>query len=718
MDSGETGRNRYRVVWGPQRFYLSIGWKTLIAFALVLFVPMAGVLAVSAGSLRAALEEESFHMLDSNLRGGWRVLRERPQAVKALLELSARHPDIVAAVAQQDHRLLQALLREHAEQSPFVDLWLVLDDAEAVLGRRQGDPGGRVHTNGVASAAAERRQSVVSTERLHSATFVREHPVRHAGMQEEVLVQVIAVPVIARGDVPGVLVALVVLDEDAWLPNVMHDYLGVDGALLSTSARETRVVSVSRRPGNIWPQGLLVPGLLDQAVLAGAPYRDALDLNDRTTLVVAEPILNLQGQAVGALAVGVPLASVDSMVRENSWFIWGFTLLGLALALPIALLAYRDTMAPMRAIRQAMQRFASGHLDVRTDIRTKDEFEHLGQGFNRMAEAIAEHQQRMEGFNALTSLLIAQGEPEELLGRVLNEIIRLTCAETGVFYLVDRSGGETRPQLWPRVAYGADMTALESLQFGEGLVGEAARQQRTLVASPPLQEHPVVIHYGFAQVLPRELVAIPVLYQDEVLGVLLLASSVPFDFGQRNMLEYVSNQVAIFLENAFVHEEVRRLSMTDDLTGLYNRRHLLARLQEEFTRAQRYGTPLSVLLLDVDHFKAINDTLGHAAGDRVLQAVAQALRSNLRESDLCGRHGGEEFLVGLPSTGLHQALIVADKIRKAVAALDVPELNGRTVTVSVGVASGEASLEALLETADRRMYEAKHGGRNQVVGAA
>ncbi len=161
-----------------------------------------------------------------------------------------------------------------------------------------------------------------------------------------------------------------------------------------------------------------------------------------------------------------------------------------------------------------------------------------------------------------------------------------------------------------------------------------------------------------------------------------------------------------------IAEEVAR---TDDLTGLYNRRAFTELGSAAVDYCLRHGLPVGLLLLDLDRFKAINDTLGHAAGDAALKAFGALLKQSLRGSDVCGRIGGEEFAVVLPHTTLEQALIVAEKLRLACARLAIDAPEGRFgFTVSIGVGHGPYDFESLLQHADAAMYEAKLGGRNRV----
>lgn len=167
-----------------------------------------------------------------------------------------------------------------------------------------------------------------------------------------------------------------------------------------------------------------------------------------------------------------------------------------------------------------------------------------------------------------------------------------------------------------------------------------------------------------------------------------------------------------------LNQTLQRASLTDTLTGIANRRAMLERLKAEANRTHRGGHPFTVLMLDLDHFKRINDTHGHEAGDLVIMAVASTLENNLRNFDFCARWGGEEFLVLLTSTTLETAIAVAEKLRAAVAAHEVAYEGERiAISFSGGIAqhSDDANVNETLRDADRALYEAKTQGRNRVI---
>jgi diguanylate cyclase (GGDEF)-like protein len=164
------------------------------------------------------------------------------------------------------------------------------------------------------------------------------------------------------------------------------------------------------------------------------------------------------------------------------------------------------------------------------------------------------------------------------------------------------------------------------------------------------------------------------------------------------------------------------ISARDALTGLYNRWYVMEKIDSEMNRALRHGAPMSLLMLDLDHFKNVNDSFGHSVGDQVLKNVGQVLRESCRVYDVPGRYGGEEFCIVLPDTRVGNTTAVAERIRNRLASTQIPIGNTSvTVTASIGVAGmdsvseeGVVSAAALLDRADRALYAAKHHGRNRV----
>ena len=198
----------------------------------------------------------------------------------------------------------------------------------------------------------------------------------------------------------------------------------------------------------------------------------------------------------------------------------------------------------------------------------------------------------------------------------------------------------------------------------------------------------------------------------------LYSGAEPFDQDARDAAKWIATQAEIALENAHLHRLVQQQALTDDLTSLPNRRRFMTEFRRESQRADRAGTPLSVIVLDIDDFKQVNDTWGHETGDLVLRGLAEALAAATRSVDLAARLGGEEFAVLLPNTDAEGARGVAERIQHDLREIAVP-VGGTTVgaTASFGISSFPdlAALGDLLNDADRSLYEAKRAGKNRIV---
>ncbi len=220
----------------------------------------------------------------------------------------------------------------------------------------------------------------------------------------------------------------------------------------------------------------------------------------------------------------------------------------------------------------------------------------------------------------------------------------------------------------------------------------------------------------------RSYACAPTVVKGKVIGFLNLESRQPGYFSENHIwrLQAFADQAAVAIEKARLFDETQRLAITDGLTGVFNRRHLLLLCEQEYERTRRFRHHLSVIMADIDHFKLVNDTYGHPTGDLVLQTLARLFQENLRTVDLLGRYGGEEFLLLLPETNYEQAMAAAERLRAQIELAHTSEISPVAVTISLGVASGEATdsltLNALIKLADDALYAAKAAGRNRAVG--
>ena len=208
-----------------------------------------------------------------------------------------------------------------------------------------------------------------------------------------------------------------------------------------------------------------------------------------------------------------------------------------------------------------------------------------------------------------------------------------------------------------------------------------------------------------------------------VLAVYRRAADQPFSKEDLDMIVFLAEQGGVAIENVLLHEETTRLSLTDGLTGVWNRRYFQMQFRQELATATRFTRSFSVLMLDLDHFKEVNDSYGHQRGDEVLVEFAQRVKEAVREVDTFARYGGEEFICLLSETDMKGAETTADKILRAIRTTAFGERTGLplTLTVSIGIASypehGD-SFGDLVDAADRALYRAKQEGRDRVRVAA
>jgi diguanylate cyclase (GGDEF)-like protein len=216
----------------------------------------------------------------------------------------------------------------------------------------------------------------------------------------------------------------------------------------------------------------------------------------------------------------------------------------------------------------------------------------------------------------------------------------------------------------------------------------------------------------------RPLAVVPLIYQERFMGVLLVRSDDPVRVWQENevlLLRTVADQVTVAVNHARLFAQMQQQALTDGLTGCFNRRSFEMQLERDLHLATRMRQPVSLILLDIDHFKKVNDTHGHDAGDIALRVLANGMREELRGVDTAARYGGEEFAVILPQAGVDGAVAVAERLRAHIERTEVPGVGH--ITASFGVATfplHATSRDGLVATADRALYSAKHSGRNRV----
>jgi len=343
-------------------------------------------------------------------------------------------------------------------------------------------------------------------------------------------------------------------------------------------------------------------------------------------------------------------------------------------------------------------------------VDSEDEIGESAAAFNRLVAALSESMRTQVAVRSFSEMLTSQLEIESLA----EDALRQFCEHAGVAggLVVYEAGGELR------VAASRGLRDPQGVA-ASGHVDAAVRSGEKQIVRIPEN---VRLEGVLADFRPGEVRVYPVAYKSLPLGAVVLATSTAFTADQGSLIDLFLQGLGLALNNAVAHDRLQRLAALDPLTGIYNRRFGLGRLHEEFGRAVRMAVPLGVLMLDIDHFKAVNDTYGHLVGDRVLKSVAAIVCSCLREGDVLLRYGGEELLAVMPAAAGTDLQEMGERLRRAVE--DSSVADGEKV-VRVTLSAGGAAYpqhnvereEDLIGLADEALYRAKESGRNRVETA-
>jgi diguanylate cyclase (GGDEF)-like protein len=452
--------------------------------------------------------------------------------------------------------------------------------------------------------------------------------------------------------------------------------------------------------------------------------------DDPTILSTLTRFLTAQGYAVAGAATGqealvalrqeeIPLAIMDLMLPDASG---------------LELLAHVREHSPdtevilftgLGALDSAIQALRLGAYDylVKSELRLPELQSVVDRALERRRLALANRE-------LLEDLKLAQ---EELAGTRARELTQI------------RRIGETlaRPLTTQELVGGLLDLIWESLPLALlGIRFQGRDQEEVISASRHLAGVPEPVKKQFDQWLQAELqeewgaptdnpageppLAPPCpveieerLQAGEVQGLVAAGRDEPFTPEEAELFRIFALQGEAALKNVLLFEEVKGLAIRDGLTGLYNSRHFQEMLAHQVEVSRRYGWPLSLLFLDIDNFKKINDTWGHPEGDLVLKALADFLHTHVRQADVLCRYGGEEFVVLLPQTSWNQAHRLAERLREAIAATPISLSHGEIcITLSIGVSclTPHLSGEDLVKAADKALYQAKQAGKNRVCG--
>ncbi len=365
-------------------------------------------------------------------------------------------------------------------------------------------------------------------------------------------------------------------------------------------------------------------------------------------------------------------------------------------------------------------------LDQARECRdVNSQLHHMSQEIDLERELLARKNTQLSFLNTLMHHANQNLQLDRILRQASQDLELIVPLQTlaTVFWFPARDGSRTHLEIY----LPDTLTSSCRCELIAPLLTEAKATYPDLPQSYELKTFPAAHPQAPHSMDPEARLTFPLRMGSSCFGLLALQLDTPAGQLGRDTsstLSLAANHLGLVLHNALRLEQVTEEADQDGLTGLNNRQHFDRRLQEEWQRHQRLGQPFSLLMLDLDHFKDLNDSCGHLTGDRALSAVGRLLLDSLRQSDFPARYGGEEFVILLPHTDGDQACSLAERLRQALASQPVIGRDGSwmRLTASFGVATfapqQTGSPEELLHLADKALYKAKKNGRNQVAQAA
>lgn len=436
------------------------------------------------------------------------------------------------------------------------------------------------------------------------------------------------------------------------------------------------------------------------------------------------------------ISVAMEKTDMENILSSIQKWLYIIDLLSVFFALVMAAIFSRRIIEPINKLVSGVQKIGAGDLDTELSIKSNDEFEFLSDSFNSMRlkvrdmieklndinEALDKKVFELSVVNQINQVLIKQSN-QSLLNEILMIIVNTLKVERASIMILDPNSEKLMLKFFS-ISENTDSKKVKeyiSFEKGEGIAGYVAQNGEAVIANKPEQD-PRFKKYddeGMNDEI-NNIMCVPLLDDMKiVLGVVNVVNGKrDFSFDDCNLLQTIAHQIAIAIQNANLYEQ----AITDGMTKLFIHRYFQARMDTEIKRAIRYETKVSLIMLDIDHFKKFNDTYGHPVGDLVIKRVAEELRHAMRDNiDIAARYGGEEFAVILPETDLDGAFLLAERFRKYIEDMTVFHENLKlNVTISVGCAefpSNADTKESLIDIADKALYASKQGGRNRVTSA-
>lgn len=486
----------------------------------------------------------------------------------------------------------------------------------------------------------------------------------------------------------------------------------LDRDLLSGSSQESVVLSLAA-DGKIIASTALLPG----------PVAVEPDF-DRSFTVDIDGHSKARARSLGgdmALIASTPTSPLNALSQRVIISMIALLLLAIIGLTFLASVLARLVTQPLQEVADGAKAISDGRYGEEIPIRSRDEVGRLAASFNEMSgqlkstitELSSSHDQLQRAVRRVGETLRSTHDMGQMLESILNTSVDAVRADAGVLWRFT----STRDALMVSNLSGIQDERLGRVPVGQGIVGHVAERAQSVIL--PTIGGPKA---SAAEPDMPNVIALPIYSRDRVMGVLAIyrsADEAPFTDDELSTVQFLVEQGATAIENVQLHEEAKRLSLMDGLTGIWNRRFFQMQFKQVLATAVRFQRPFSVLMMDLDFFKEVNDRLGHQRGDAILIECAQRVSSVLREVDTFARYGGEEFICLLSETDTEGAMTTAEKICEAMRSEPFLMAGEEpvSITLSIGVASHPehgATFKDLVAAADKALYAAKGAGRDRV----
>jgi diguanylate cyclase (GGDEF)-like protein len=641
-------------------------------FIVIVILPLAVAGIVVQRIVGHEIERRAELSLDPALQASWSAYSERADTLDLRVREAARYQGFGEMLAgETKRRPMDDFLRTVRTDDRQLDFLIVTDSSGTIIG---ADIGTENWLEGYEQPTTQELADPSSNSRPFLTSTVR---LRDEGGRQF-----------------GNLIGGLWTDRDILVghtPETVNLSVVTDGEVIATTAPALlRVQDVELGAGRFQT-------VLDEEVTA-----KTLPLDDGPTLLATTPRTEVGGLSTQVVLVGLLLLAA-----------MGTAIIGYWLA--------RLITHPLEQLAYGAQAITEGNFDHQIPVRSRDEVGRVSIAFNEMTTKLREtvnelsssRTQLERAVRRVGETLRSTHDMKQMLESIVNTAADAVQADAAVLWMFTA----TRESVYPAIIRGVVGRSMESIKVGEGIAGQVAERGNSIVLPGDDGPRRARSEPDFSVTA-----AIPLYSQARLMGVLTVYrkdADQLFTRADTDTVIFLAEQGGVAIENVLLHEDAQRLSLTDGLTGVWNRRYFQMQFRQVLATASRFDRSFSIMMLDLDHFKRVNDTHGHQRGDAILVEFSQRVSGALREIDTFARYGGEEFICLLAETGLGGAATTAEKIREVIKSKPFGGMGDEPIalTVSIGVASypehGD-SFRGLVEAADQALYRAKQEGRDRV----